>query len=298
MTPVFVHSPYYETDIGPHVFPVGKYRRVRNMLEASGHGPGAFVLPDDGDPAVCGLVHEARYLDDFRACRSTPAVRSSELPITPEVVRWFETAVFGTITATRLALDRGAAFHIGGGFHHAFADHAEGFCYLNDVAVAARHALDAGTASRVSVVDLDVHQGNGTARIFQGDDRVFTFSMHQENNYPLKQVSDLDDGLPDGIEDEEYLARLERGLGAAVEERKPDIVYYVAGADPYFDDQLGGLCLTLDGLRKRDRAVFRICREVDARVVVVLAGGYARDEQNTARIHVQTAEEVLAVWPV
>jgi len=247
---------------------------------------------------VCGLVHEARYLDDFRACRSTPAVRSSELPITPEVVRWFETAVFGTITATRLALDRGAAFHIGGGFHHAFADHAEGFCYLNDVAVAARHALDAGTASRVSVVDLDVHQGNGTARIFQGDDRVFTFSMHQENNYPLKQVSDLDDGLPDGIEDEEYLARLERGLGAAVEERKPDIVYYVAGADPYFDDQLGGLCLTLDGLRKRDRAVFRICREVDARVVVVLAGGYARDEQNTARIHVQTAEEVLAVWPV
>jgi len=145
------------------------------------------------------------------------------------------------------------------------------------------------------VVDLDVHQGNGTARIFQGDDRVFTFSMHQENNYPVKENSDLDDGLPDGIEDDEYLARLKRGLGSAVEERKPDLVYYVAGADPYFDDQLGGLCLTLDGLRKRDRVVFRAFRQVGARVVVVLAGGYARDEQDTARIHVQTAEEMLAI---
>jgi acetoin utilization deacetylase AcuC-like enzyme len=294
--PIFVTTPVYEADIGPHVFPVRKYRDVRESLAARDDlAPGHFVAPDAGDRAWIRRLHSDAYLEDFFACRPTPAVRQSELPISPEIVTWFETAVYGTVTATRLARARGAAYHVGGGFHHAFADHAEGFCYLNDVAVAARLAVDDGAT--VSVVDLDVHQGNGTARIFQGEPAVFTFSMHQENNYPIKETGDLDIGLRDGIADEEYLTFLEQGLAESVLARKPDLVYYVAGADPYREDQLGGLALTMQGLRARDRAVFEVCRTVGADVVVALAGGYAMDVRDTGRIHVQTAEELLRLWP-
>jgi acetoin utilization deacetylase AcuC-like enzyme len=248
-------------------------------------------------------VHGSEYLEDLAQLRWTRRTASSELPLTREVVHWFEGAVSGTVTATGLALDRGAAFHIGGGFHHAFADHAEGFCYLNDVAVGARAALGGvkvessdRVARAISVVDVDVHQGNGTARIFQGEDRVFTFSIHQENNYPVKEESDLDIGLEDGTADAAYLEALERGLDLSIRRRRPDLVYYVAGADPYREDQLGGLALTLDGLRERDRRTLAACREVGAAVVVVLAGGYALRPEDTVTIHVQTAEELLRAW--
>ena len=223
-------------------------------------------------------------------------------------MRWFELAAYGTVTATRLAAVRGAAMHLGGGFHHAFADHAEGFCYLNDTAVAARTALGDGAApplttpagrpvARVSVVDLDVHQGNGTARIFQGDDRVFTFSMHQENNYPPKERSDLDMGLPDGIGDDDYLARLDEGLGVSVTTRRPELVYYLAGADPFRRDRLGGLALTLEGMAERDRRVFTAARDAGASVVALLAGGYAADPEETVAAHLATARELLRLWP-
>ena len=301
-TPPFVYCPAYEADIGPHVFPTEKYRLIREWLLARERiGPADFVEPDEQDPAILQLAHDAAYLEDLFHLRHSPATLTSELPLTAEIARWFELAVYGTITATRLAATRGGAMHLGGGFHHAFADRAEGFCYLNDTAVAARVALGDGplpaVAESVSVVDVDVHQGNGTARIFREDPRVFTFSIHQENNYPIKERSDLDIGLADGVEDEAYLRALERGLDASVRTRRPDLLYYLAGADPYRLDLLGGLDLSLAGMRERDRRVFRAAQEAGARVVVLLAGGYAQDLSDTVRIHVQTAEELLQHWP-
>lgn len=296
--PVFVATDLYEADIGAHVFQTGKYRRTRELILASGRvGEDAFAPPADEGDDVLRLVHRPEYLEDLRALRMTAATFASELPLTEEIVRWFVTAVHGTVTATRAALTAGACYHVGGGFHHAFADRAEGFCYLNDVAVAARWAVEGVGVPSATVVDLDVHQGNGTARIFVGDDRVFTFSMHQENNYPVKERSDLDLGLPDGIEDEEYLRLLDMGLDRCVRARRPALVLYVAGADPYREDQLGGLSLTMEGLRERDRRVFAACRDVGAAAVVTLAGGYARDPEDTAHIHAGTAFAMLDAWP-
>lgn len=297
--------PAYEADIGPHVFPTEKYRLTRDrILETLEVPPEAFIKPGEADPELLRLAHSGPYLEDFLGVRMTHRTIPSELPITPEIVSWFKFAVGGTIAASRLAMERGGAMHLGGGFHHAFADHAEGFCYLNDTAVAVRVALGDGSGSelpgkveRISVVDVDVHQGNGTAKIFADDPRVFTFSIHQENNYPVKERSDLDIGVPDRIEDDEYLEHLERGLDLSVREQRPELVYYIAGADPYERDQLGGLSLSLDGLGERDRRVFSACREVGAGVVVVLAGGYAMDLADTVTIHTRTAAEMLAIWP-
>ncbi len=308
-SPAFVFSPAYEADIGPHVFPTFKYRRLKErILETGLAGPEAFVEPRPLDRAILRLAHSEGYLADLFALRRTGATMASELPLTRDIARWFELAAYGTATATDLALARGAAMHLGGGFHHAFADHAEGFCYLNDTAVAARRALgdEDGTpladsagreVARVSVVDLDVHQGNGTARIFRGDERVFTLSLHQENNYPPKERSDLDLGLADGIDDAGYLEALDRGLEAAVTDRRPELVYYLAGADPYREDQLGGLGLTLEGLGERDRRVLSVCRNSGAAVVVLLAGGYAVTPDETVEIHLRTAREMLRLWP-
>jgi acetoin utilization deacetylase AcuC-like enzyme len=302
--PSFVYTPDYEADIGAHVFRNSKYRETRDRLLAAGVPADAFVPPRERDRRILSLAHDPEYLDDLFALRVTRRTASSELPLTGEIVRWFELAVAGTVTATEMAMEGRGVLHLGGGFHHAFAGHAEGFCYLNDVAVAARLALGDGgggdavePASRITVVDLDVHQGNGTARIFRGDPRVFTFSMHQENNYPLKEESDLDIGLDDRTGDDEYLRELDRGLAQAVLDRRPDLVYYVAGADPYREDLLGGLALTLDGMGERDRRVFAACREAGAPAVVVLAGGYAARPEDTVSIHARTARELLAAWP-
>jgi acetoin utilization deacetylase AcuC-like enzyme len=298
LTPAFVWSPLYEADLGGHVFPTEKYRRIRErLLTGAGVPANSFREAEPADRSVLERVHTRRYLDEFEGLRWTLATASSELPLTADIVRWFETAVGGSVAATQLALARGAAMHVGGGFHHAFADRAEGFCYLNDIAVAARVALEGGI-EKVSVVDVDVHQGNGTARIFQGDTKVFTFSIHQENNYPLKEESDLDIGLDDGTADEEYLSELDRGLDLSLRQRKPELVFYVGGADPYREDQLGGLGLTLDGMRRRDRLVFETAHALGAKVVIMLAGGYARRLEDTVTIHAQTALEMLRLWPL
>ena len=297
-TPAFVWSPLYEADLGGHVFPTEKYRRIRERLLTEARVPAnAFREAKEANRSMLERVHTQRYLDEFEGLRWTLATASSELPLNPEIVRWFETAAGGSVAATELALARGAAMHVGGGFHHAFADRAEGFCYLNDIAVAAKSALETGIG-KISVVDVDVHQGNGTARIFQGDTKVFTFSIHQENNYPLKEESDLDIGLDDGTSDEDYLRELDRGLDVSVRQRKPELVFYVAGADPYREDQLGGLGLTLEGMRRRDRLVFETAHALGAKLVITLAGGYARRLEDTVTIHVQTAEEMLRLWPL
>jgi acetoin utilization deacetylase AcuC-like enzyme len=215
-----------------------------------------------------------------------------ELPFSPELRDASFLCCGGTTLAGELAVEHGVAVHLGGGFHHAFAGHGEGFCLLNDVAVAARVLQSRGRAERVAVVDLDLHHGNGTAAIFADDPTVFTFSMHQEWNYPaVKPPGDLDVGLEDGTGDEEYLERLREHLARVLADHGPDLVLYLAGADPYREDQLGGLALTIPGLRERDRTLLEMSREAGAAVAAVLAGGYALRTDDTIEIHTNTVRE-------
>ena len=289
-----VHSPRYECDIGPHVFPTQKFRLVVERLIADGAIDRPQILePEPVTRADLELVHTGDYIDDFLALRPTPRVLRSELPITAAIRDAALLAAGGTLLAARRALAEGACMHIGGGYHHAMPGHAEGFCYLNDIAVALRCLQRDGKLHRAAVIDTDVHQGNGTARIFQADAAVFTFSIHQENNYPVKERSDLDLGLPDGTGDELYLEILEGAVTTILDQHRPELVLMVAGADPFAEDQLGGLRLSLEGLRRRDASVLAACALRGIPVVGLLAGGYARREQDTVRIHANTALEVL-----
>lgn len=293
-----VWSPTYEVDLGPHVFHTTKYRLVRDRLLAEGVvGPEDFVEPQPASDEDLERVHTAEYLEKIRLDTLTPLERYLlEVPFTPALAECSRLSCGGTLLAARLALDMGVGVHLGGGFHHAFPDHGEGFCLLNDVAVAAMALLDEGAVSRVLIVDLDVHQGNGTAAVFKGDPRVFTLSLHQERNYPhLKPPSDVDFGLPDGMSDQEYLATLEATLPRALERAVPGIAFYLAGADPYREDQLGGLSLSLEGLRRRDAYVLGSLAEHGVPVAVTLAGGYAYRPDDTVTIHAATVEEALAV---
>jgi acetoin utilization deacetylase AcuC-like enzyme len=294
--PSAIWSPDYACDIGPHVFPVVKYRLVRDALIAEGTlDPADVALPPSPSREDLERVHTAAYLDDLEQLRWSPRTLYSELPLTPEIVNAYVLACGGTVAAAREALEHGAAVHLGGGFHHAFADKAEGFCYLNDLAVGARVLQAEGGARRVAIVDLDVHQGNGTAGIFARDDSVFTLSVHQENNYPVpKPPSDLDVGLADRTGDDEYLAALRPAL-ERVWSFGPQLVLYQAGADPYRDDQLGGLALGFEGLERRDREVLEGCAQRGIAVVVTLGGGYARQLQDTLRIHATTGRIALSL---
>ncbi len=294
MKPLFVTSARYEVDIGAHVFPTSKYRLVRlALLEEKACAEEDFAEPEPPKREDLLLVHAPLYLDDLEAARLTPRTFRSELPVTRKVIDAFLLAAGGSILAARAAEERGVAVHIGGGLHHAFPGHAEGFCYVNDVAVAARVAQRDGLARRVLVVDLDLHQGNGTAAVFRKDETVFTFSMHQENNYPAKEISDLDVGLPDGTGDDAYLDILRAKLPELLDRAKPDLVLYVAGADPYAEDQLGGLSLSRAGLRERDRLVFDAFVRRGVPVAAVLAGGYARRLADTVAIHAATCLEAI-----
>ena len=292
-----VWSPSYEVDIGPHVFPTLKYRLVRERVLREGVVPEcAFLRPEPARDEELARVHDPAYLRKIREDRLSAMERwVLEVPFSAALVESSVLCCGGTTLAGSRALDDGVAVHLGGGFHHAFPDHGEGFCLLNDVAVAARTLLDRGEVAQVAVVDLDVHQGNGTAFIFAREPRVFTFSMHQEANYPRdKTTSDLDEGLPDGTGDEEYLAILESDLPAVLA-CGPDLVLYLAGADPYREDQLGGLCLSREGLRLWDRMVLEAARDAGAGVAVVLAGGYALQQEDTVRIHAATVEEAVRI---
>jgi len=288
-----IHSPDYACDIGPHVFPMEKYARVRQRLVAGGWvSDDAILTPEPASDEALARVHTRAYLDDLAAARWTPRTTPSELPLSAAIVASWQLMCGGTVLAARQALERGAAVHIGGGFHHAFADHAEGFCYLNDLAVAVRAVrADAGVV-RAAVVDVDLHQGNGTARIFQDEPEVFTLSIHQEHLYPVKERSSLDVGLANETGDEAYLAALADAL-EAVWAHGPELVLVQAGADPYHDDQLGALRLTFAGLERRDRAVIGGCVERGIPVAVTLGGGYARRIDDLVAIHARTCEVAL-----
>lgn len=295
-----VWSPHYAVDIGIHVYPTTKYRLIRDRIVAEGIvEPGDIEEPQPATRGMLERVHDPDYLDRIEAHALSRLERQRlEVPFSAELREAMVLCCGGTFRTGERALERGVAVHLGGGFHHAFAGHGEGFCLLNDVAVAARALLDRGRVERVAVVDLDVHHGNGTAAIFADDPAVFTFSMHQERNYPAwKPPGDLDIGLEDGTGDQEYLAILEETLPTLLDRHRPEVVFYLAGADPYHRDQLGGLGLTLEGLRLRDRIVFRRCREAGVPVAVTLAGGYALPSSDTVEIHVNTVREArAALW--
>lgn len=291
-----VWDPSYEVDIGAHVFVTAKYRLTRERLLAEGAvAEGDFVRPEPATRAQLALAHTDAYLEKvFTGSFSFLDVMRLEVPFSEEVRDAMVLSCGGTLLTARLALEQRLAGHLGGGFHHACADHGEGFCMLNDVAVALRVLVQEGSVERAAVVDLDVHQGNGTAAIFANDPAVFTFSMHQENNYPAeKPPSDLDVGLEDGIDDEGYLDLLAEHLARVLDGHAPELVVYLAGADPYVHDQLGGLGLTLEGLRKRDRMVLEAAAERGVPVAVVLAGGYAYRLDDTVAIHTATVEELV-----
>lgn len=288
-----IYSPEYECDIGPHVFPTRKYRMVRDGLVAAGLvGERDVLCPRAASREDLLLVHTAEYLDDLEGLRWTARTRMSELPLTHSIVRAYVVAAGGTILAARKALECGFAVHLGGGFHHAFADLASGFCYINDLAIAIRVLQRDGPVRRAAVVDCDLHQGNGTAHVFRDDDSVFTFSIHQERLYPVKEQSDLDIGLDNGTTDEEYQRQLADAL-QRVWAHRPELVLYQAGADPYEDDQLGALRLSIEGLQARDRLVLEGCAERGIPAVVTLGGGYARRVSDTVRIHQNTCELAL-----
>jgi len=286
-----VYSDQYDLNLGNHVFPSIKYRLTKEKVLRDGIArPEDFVEPTAASDEDVALVHHREYLRKLQAGKlSYLEILRLEIPYSPELVRAVWRCAGGSILAGKLALQDSVGVNIGGGFHHAFPDHGEGFCVLNDLAIGIRKLQKEQAIERAMTVDCDVHQGNGTAAIFAGDHTVYTLSIHQENNYPYpKPPSNLDINLEDGAEDDEYLRELERGLDHALSEFEPHVIYYVAGADPYRDDQLGGLRLSLEGLEKRDRLVFEKARAKKIPVAVTLAGGYARRVEDTIQIHAHT----------
>ena len=283
-----VFHPAFTVDLGRHVFPAQKYRLVRDrLLETGVADHGDFVTPQPATDEDVLRVHTAEYVRKVKDGDLTSAEQATlEVPWSHALVDAAWLAAGGAIEAARRARADGCAFLLSGGFHHAFADHGEGFCLIHDVAIATRALRASGEIGRVAVVDLDVHHGNGTAAIFAGDPDAFTLSLHQERNYPsVKPPSTVDVGLADGATDEVYLEALDHTLPLALA-TSPDLLWYLAGADPYEHDLLGGLALTQDGLRERDRRVFRAARRAGVPVAVVLAGGYAERSSDTVAIHV------------
>lgn len=293
------YSPRYYADIGDgHVFPIRKFELVRDRLLGEGTlAPENVVEPQPAAVEDLLLVHTEDYVTRLRAGALTPReIRRLGLPWSKALVRRSLLATSGTINAARRALRDGVGSNLAGGTHHAFPDHGEGFCVLNDVAVAVRVLRRDRLARRAAVVDLDVHQGNGTASIFEADADVFTFSMHGAKNYPLfKQRSTLDVELADGTGDDEYLRTLSRHL-PRVFEHGPDIIFYLGGADPFAGDKLGRLALSVEGLRARDEFVLRACQERGVPVTTVMSGGYAADTNDTVEIHCNTIRAAREIF--
>jgi len=317
-----VYSDDYYLPIGAHVFPAEKYRMIRRRLLAENIASEPdFVTPSPASDDDILLVHTPEYVQKLKTgTLSSFEEMQMEVPYSSELVKAFWLSAGGSILAARLALEDGVAINIGGGFHHAFPDHGEGFCMIHDVAVGIKRMYKEGKLRRAMTVDCDVHDGNGTAAIFpprsqagqplpseagvqpnlrrahamlrdssSGELDVFTISLHQANNYPVyKPPSSIDVNLPDGTEDEQYLGWLEQALSSALRQFEPELICYIAGADPYEEDQLGGLAMTIEGLKKRDALVLEVARSRNIPVMITYAGGYAHHVQDTVTIHCNT----------
>ena len=287
-----VHHPDYDFRLGIHVFPSHKYQMIRDQMLADGFAtPEDFTEPEPAADEDLRLAHTGEWVRRLRTgLLSFEEARRLEMPYNEGVVRAFWLAAGGTMLTARLALAGRAAFNVGGGFHHAYPGHGEGFCAINDIAVAIRRLQKDRSIARAMVVDVDVHHGNGTAAIFAGDPSVFTISIHQLDNYPSdKPPSTLDIHLEDAVSDEEYIAKLKAAYAPAVAQFRPELLIYVAGADAHWKDELGGLRLTMDGMARRDRMVFDTALAAGVSVAVVLAGGYSADVRDTVQIHCNTA---------
>jgi acetoin utilization deacetylase AcuC-like enzyme len=319
-----VYSDDYYLPIGAHVFPAQKYRLIHKRLLESGIAePPDFIAPKQAQDEDILLVHTREYVQKLKnGTLSVQEEMQMEVPYSPELVKAFWLAAGGSILAADWALRSGIACNIGGGFHHAFPDHGEGFCVIHDVAVAIKRMHQEGRLTRAMTVDCDVHNGNGTAAIFPPKEKirlghplpsvsasqrdihamaeeprksdsntleVFTISLHQEHNYPTyKPPSSIDINLPDGTNDDEYLGWLDQSLSSAFRQFEPELLCYIAGADPYKEDQLGGLALTIEGLKKRDELVLKVARARNVPVMITYAGGYARRVEDTVTIHCNT----------
>ncbi|MDP9158975.1 MAG: histone deacetylase [Acidobacteriota bacterium] len=319
-----IYSDGYYLPIGTHVFPADKYRKVhQRLLDDKIAEDSDFLIPELAADQDILRVHTPEYVHKLKTGTLSPREEMQlEVPYSPELVRAFWLAAGGSILAANSALTDGVSVNIGGGFHHAFADHGEGFCMINDVAVAIRSLQHDRKITSAMTVDCDVHQGNGTAAIFSGvrtptdplpsnaaanprqsktpeirENEVFTISLHQESNYPAwKPPSSIDVNLPDNIEDDDYLAWLDNALSSGLRQFEPQLICYIAGADPYREDQLGGLSLTIEGLKRRDQLVFRVARAKRIPVMVSYAGGYARDVEDTVTIHTNTVVAAKEVF--
>jgi acetoin utilization deacetylase AcuC-like enzyme len=298
-----VYHERYDLNLGPHVFPSQKFRLIYEMLlRESIATTEDFLRPDPASDEDILRVHTPEWVRKLKTGTLTASdVMLLEVPYSPELVEAVWLAAGGTILAGQAALRNGFGANLSGGFHHAYPDHGEGFCAIHDVAVAIRKLQANGAVKKAMIVDTDVHHGNGTAAIFQNDPTVFTISIHQENNYPAhKPPSSIDLDMDDRVGDDEYLGALIPAVQKALDEFQPEILFYVGGADPFSEDQLGGLSLTKEGLKQRDRSVFEEARRRSVPVATTLAGGYARRVEDTVRIHLNTilaGQEVAENYP-
>ncbi|THF66408.1 histone deacetylase [Pseudothauera nasutitermitis] len=282
-----------------HRFPMEKYAGLRARLQAGGRFAAAdFHVPEAAGDVALLRAHDAAYLRRVAdGTLDAAEIRRIGFPWSAAMVERSRRSAGATLAACRAALEDGCAANLAGGTHHAHRDFGSGFCVFNDAAVAALAMLAEGRATRVAVIDCDVHQGDGTAAILAGNPAAFTLSLHGEKNFPFrKAVSDLDIELPDGTRDTEYLAALARGLDAVFGGFRPDLAIYLAGADPYEDDRLGRLALSRAGLLERDRRVFAACRAASVPVAIAMAGGYARHIDDTVAIHAATVECAASLW--
>ncbi|HVU14542.1 MAG TPA: histone deacetylase [Phototrophicaceae bacterium] len=274
-----------------HRFPMAKYRLLRERIRAEGMvAPDDLRIPEPASDEQLLLAHDAEYLEKVKSgTLSRQEIRRIGFPWSAQMVERSRRSVGATICACRAALEEGVAVNLAGGTHHAFRDHGEGYCVFNDSAVAARVMQSEGRVRRIVILDLDVHQGNGTAAILAGDRTVFTFSVHGEKNFPFhKERSDLDLELPDGTTDAAYLEVVEEGARRAIALATADLAIYLAGADPYSADRLGRMAVSMAGLAQRDRIIFDLCRENGLPVAVAMAGGYAPNVDEIVAIHTQT----------
>jgi acetoin utilization deacetylase AcuC-like enzyme len=298
-----VYHPRYDLNLGAHVFPSQKFRLIAEELVSSGIADTSdFLTPQPASDEDLLRVHTSSWVNKLKTGTLTASeIMKLEVPYSPELAEAVWLAAGGTILAAQRALQDGFGSNLSGGFHHAYANHGEGFCAIHDVAVAVRRLQSDADIKKAMIVDTDVHHGNGTAAIFADDSSVFSISIHQVNNYPAdKPPSTVDLNMRDGAGDDEYLAALIPTVECCLDKFKPDMVFYVGGADPYREDQLGGLLLTKAGLKRRDREVFEAARSRSIPVTTALAGGYARRVEDTVAIHLNTiiaAREVADKYP-